>query len=121
MSSRGAVLAAFLLGCLVGAVSGSRYEKAMIHRYWRRGPNAERAAARLTRDLGLDDDQRAKVELLLVKHRERMIALHEKTSADLKRLRLSFRSELQPLLKPEQEKKFHELTERWDRKRAAEE
>ena len=45
-----------------------------------------------------------------------MLALREKASADLKQLRLSFRSELRPLLKPEQEKKFQELTERWDRK-----
>jgi len=116
VSSRGAVLVAFLLGCLVGVVSGARYQRAMLRRYWRRGPDAERAVGRLSRDLGLDDDQRAKVKTLLEKHRQQMLALREKASADLKQLRLSFRSELRPLLKPEQEKKFQELTERWDRK-----
>lgn len=118
--SRQSIFVAFLFGCLIGVLAGSRYQKMAYHRYWHSGPDSERALRRLSRDLDLDSEQRTKVKDILEKQRQKMLALHEQASVQLKEVRSSFRAQVRPLLKPDQQQKFQVMVERWDRRHAEE-
>ena len=93
------LLAVFLLGAGAGAAGLSLYQRALQHdrgqdRGGREGRRA-RALERLTRDLDLDPAQRAQVETILDRQRERMRPLFDAS-----------RQEIRAVLRPDQQARF---------------
>lgn len=108
------IVAALLIGCLVGAAAGSRYQRWAFHKFWQQGPDPQRVLKKFTKELNLDAKQREAVKAILEKHHEEVVGLHRDMSAKFDEIRTSMRSEIKPLLTPEQQKKFEAMVARWD-------
>jgi|SRR5208282_189825 len=108
------LVAALLIGCLLGAAAGSRFQKMALNRFWQHGPNTQRLLDKFNRELNLDAQQQETVKKIIDKHHSGMMALQKETAAKFDALRMSMRSEMEKVLNPEQQKKFHEMTARWD-------
>ena len=108
------IIAALLIGVLVGAAAGSLFQRWAFHRFWERGPDPQRILKRFTRALDLDAQQQEKVRAILEKQREKVMALHRDMSARFDVIRTSMRSEIEPLLTPAQKMKFEAMIARWD-------
>lgn len=111
------IAAGFLIGCIAGGAVGARFQKAAYHKFWKRGPNPERMLKKFDRELKLDAGQKAAVKAIITGHREKMMALHEKTSGAFQDIRLSMHGEIAKVLNPDQRKKFDEMKARWEARR----
>ena len=107
----------FLAGCLAGALAGSHFQKRAFHRFWEHGPESQRVLQKFSRELGLDPKQQEAVKAVLERHREKTMALHKESGAKFEAIRLSLRTDIEPLLNPEQRAKFEAMIVRWDARR----
>ena len=117
----------FVLGAAVGGVFGYSF----AHRAHADEPKAqaplsepERRAKRIaemTKELGLTDDQRTKVDAIIHQTHDAMKEVRDKSEADIDALRQHARDEMRLILTPEQKSKFEEMVQRMDaeRKKAA--
>lgn len=111
------IAAGFLIGCIAGGAVGARFQKAAYHKFWKRGPDPERMLKKFDRELKLDAGQKAAVKAIIAGHREKMMALHDKTSTAFHDIRQSMRAEIAKVLNPEQQKIFDEMKSRWEKRR----
>lgn len=112
------VLCGFLIGCILGAAAGSRLQRAASHRFWQRGPDAERVTRKLAQKLDLDAPQREAVKAIVESHHARIKMLRDAANEKFIEARKSMRAEVRKTLTPSQEVKFDAMAARWDAKRA---
>lgn len=108
------VIAAFLIGGLLGGLLGARAQRSALHRLWQNGPDTERMMKKFSGELSLDEGQQDAVKAVLDKYRDKMKVLHADTKARFDGLRLAMRAEIKPLLRPDQQAKFEVMLARWD-------
>ncbi|HVA66337.1 MAG TPA: hypothetical protein VNK24_05370 [Elusimicrobiota bacterium] len=109
--------AVFVIGLLLGAAAGVRYEKRSMHQFWQHGPNTSRMLADLSRRLGLTSEQQEKLRAILNSNRGQVTELHEQMLSQFEGIRTSFRQNLGSILTPDQQKKFAAMTAQWDARR----
>ncbi len=109
--------AVFVIGLLLGAAAGVRYEKRAMHQFWRRGPNTERMLADLSRRLDLSSAQQQKLRAILETNRGQVMELHKQMLSQFNGIRAAFRQNLGGILTPQQQKKFAAMTAQWDARR----
>ena len=114
----------FVLGTAVGGVFG--YSFAHHHTYadaTRVAPQLsepERRAKRvaeMSKELGLTDEQSAKVDGIIHRTHDEMKAVHDRSEGDLDAIRMRGREEIRSLLTPEQKPKFEDMAQRMDAER----
>jgi Spy/CpxP family protein refolding chaperone len=114
----------FVLGAAVGGVFG--YSFAHHHTYAATTKVApplsepERRAKRvaeMSKELGLTDEQSAKVDGIMHRTHDEMKAVRDKSEGDLDAIRMRGREEIRSLLTPEQKPKFEDMVQRIDAER----
>ena len=113
----------FVLGAAVGGVFG--YGFAQRSQASAKEPVAglsepERRAKRvaeMSKELGLTDEQSAKVDGIIHRTHEEMKAVRDKSEGELDAIRMRGREEIRSLLTPEQKPKFEDLVQRMDAQR----
>lgn len=108
------VVVSFLVGLLLGAAGGMHGERLRFNRFWQHGPNAERQLAKFSSQLDLNARQQAEVKAILDSQRDKMMTLHQEMLDKFQEIRLSMRTEIAKILTDDQQKKFTQLTARWD-------
>jgi Spy/CpxP family protein refolding chaperone len=93
---------------------GIKREKMVFHQFWKRGPDTQKIIAKLSRKLDLSAPQLDQVQSILDAQRQKVMALHQEMSSQFDVIRLSMRTDMQKILTPDQQKKFIEMTQRWD-------
>jgi Spy/CpxP family protein refolding chaperone len=110
------LLAVFGLGVAAG-VLGERY---FVHRKFRR-PAAERphppSLESWANELGLTQDQQARIREIFKKNEERMKAYRTESHDRLSEIRRLLRAEIDAVLTPEQKKKNEEMIRRFEDRR----
>jgi len=117
----------FVLGAAVGGVFGysfAHHAQADTTKVQPQLSEPERRAKRvteMTKELGLTDDQRTKIDAIIHQTHDAMKEVRDKSEADVDALRQHARDEMRLLLTPEQKPKFEEMVQRMDaeRKKAA--
>ncbi len=112
-SARRSAVPAFLLGLIVGAVAGSWGQRAMFHRFMRRGPDPARIVDRMSRQLSLDEKQKAEIYAIMEARRPELLALKKDARARFIAIREGADAEIRKVLRPDQQPKFDALTARW--------
>jgi Spy/CpxP family protein refolding chaperone len=113
----------FLLGAAVGGVFGYSFAHrthADTSRAMPQLSEPERRAKRvadMTKELGLTDEQRTKVDVIVHQTHDDMKGVRDKSEADIDALRQRAREEIRLLLTPEQKPKFEEMVQRMDAER----
>ena len=113
------VAAVFLLGAALGGVLGYIFAH---HSVFANAPltEAERRAHRveqLTRELGLNDDQRQQLDTILSGIHAEYKGLREQHDAQMDQARQKGRNQIRAILTPEQKPKFEEFLKRLDEER----
>src|SRR5690349_11828017 len=104
-----------LIGFLVGVAATGAAFRLCFHPHHPPGAaDADRVLKRLDSKLGFTPDQREKVAQLLKQELPKADALRKEGDAKFQALRDAFRSQLRPLLSPDQLKKFNEMAAKWD-------
>lgn len=104
-----------LIGFLVGVAATGVAFRFCFHPHHPPGAaDSDRVLKRLDSNLGFTPDQREKVAQLLKLELPKADALRKEGDGKFQALRDSFRSQLRPLLNPDQLKKFNEMTAKWD-------
>ena len=100
----------FLLGLALGAAAGSWGQRAAFHRAMRNDPDHHRAMLeRLSRELGLDEKQKASVSAVMDSRKADVDKLKSETFARLEAIRTSADAEIVKALKPEQAAKLEAM------------
>ena len=95
---------------------------------WQRGqmPTAEQRLQRMTQALNLTEDQQAKIKPILENESTQMQSLRSDTSlsqddrmAKMRQIRENTTSQINPILTPDQQKQYAEMTSRMGRGRGA--
>lgn len=110
------VLPALLGGLLAGVWIGARCERAAQRRMRREGPNPERALKKIRKELSLRDDQAAAIRKIMESRKDQFAAARREGAERVRALRAGIDKEIAPILDEEQQKKFAEMRERWDRR-----
>lgn len=114
----------FLLGSAIGGVFG--YSVAHKTTHAGGAPTApslsepERRAKRvaeMTKEIGLSEEQAAKVDAIIHATHDQMKEVRDKTESDVDVLRQSARNQVRALLSPEQKSKFEAMVQRMDAER----
>jgi len=111
------LLAAFLLGTLVGAGGHLLADRTEGRD---RGPRDRGRGGyldRLTRDLALTEAQRESVRVVLERHRPAMDSLRREVAPRFETLQQTIRSDIRTQLTPEQQRKLDEMTSRLDKRK----
>lgn len=108
-SPRGKSAAVFLLGLILGAAAGSWGQRAMFHRMMTRGPDRKRMLERISRDLGLDEKQKAAVSAIMDSKHDEIEGLKKETFLRLEAVRESADAEIAKVLTPAQVARFEEI------------
>jgi Spy/CpxP family protein refolding chaperone len=114
----------FVLGAAIGAVFGYSFG----HRsYAATRPTSlttlseperrARKVAEMTKDLGLTEEQSARMDEIIRGAHEEMKTIREKSEADVDVVRQKARQEMRSFLKPEQKPKFETMVQRMDEER----
>ena len=116
----------FLLGAGIGGVFGYNF----AHRSYAAGPGTppvlsepERRAKRvadMTKEMGLSEEQRAKVDAIIHATHDEMKNVHDKADADVEAARQNARNQIRALLTTEQLAKFEAMVQRRDAERKKE-
>lgn len=109
-----AALPVFVLGLALGAVAGSVAQRSLMRRFMKNGPDAQRMVKHLTRDLSLDEAQRASVLAALEARKPAMEALRTEGDAKFEALRAETNADIRKLLTPDQIVKFDALVAKWE-------
>ena len=97
----------FLLGLALGAAAGSWGQRAAFHRAMQNDPNHHRAMLdKLSRELGLDEGQKAAVSAVMDSRKADVDKLKAETFARLEAIRASADAEMAKTLTPEQSAKL---------------
>lgn len=120
-SSRPPVVSALLLGLVLGAAAGSWTQRAMFRRMMSDGPqHRRRMLERMSRELSLDEKQKAQVSALMDSRKAEIDALRKDTFARLEAIRNSVDAEIKKVLTPEQSARFdamhraHRMRVNWE-------
>jgi hypothetical protein len=105
---------ALLSGLVIGAVGGAMWQRHVMRGFLKNGPDTNRVLSRLTHDLDLDNSQRKAIETILDEGKVEIDKLHQDTEARFEAVRANTRESIRKLLNPDQQKKFEEVTARWD-------
>jgi hypothetical protein len=111
--ARRSALTAFLLGLIVGAAGGSWGQRALFHRFMRRGPSPARIIERLNRALSLDAGQKTEVGRILESRKPELEALKKDAKTRFDAIRTATDADIREVLRPDQREKFDRLTARW--------
>ncbi len=107
--ARGKTAAVFLLGLILGAVVGSWGQRALFHRLMKSGPDPKKMVERLSRDLGLDDAQRASVAAVLDAKHGDVEAIKKDTFTRLAKIREDADAQIVKVLNPDQAARFAKI------------
>jgi len=100
----------FLLGLIVGAAAGSWGQRAVFRRSMRADPNHHRIMIeKLSRELGLDEKQKAAVTAVMDSKKADVDRLKSETFARLAAIRASADAEMSKTLTPEQAAKLEAM------------
>jgi len=119
-SQRNQVVAALLIGILIGLAAGAKlheYRSRKLDTFKERGPDANRVITGLTKRLGIDPKQSAAIRDISEKRKAEVIALQADVYHRFEAIRLGMRADIRNQLTPEQRTKFDDLTAAWDVKR----
>lgn len=123
-SQRNQVVAALLIGMLIGLVLGARlqeYRSRKIDTFSEKGPDADRVVKSLTERLGIDEKQAAAIRDISVKRRSEVLALQADVYNRFEAIRMGMRDDIRAQLTADQRKKFDDIASKWDvRRRQAE-
>jgi hypothetical protein len=108
------LIAALLIGCLIGAAAGSQFQKMALQRFWEHGPTTQHLLHKFSRDLSLDAQQQEAVKQIIEKHHDEMISMQKEMAEKFQKIRLSMRADMAKVLNPSQQDKFREMAARWD-------
>ncbi|MFA6004260.1 MAG: periplasmic heavy metal sensor [Elusimicrobiota bacterium] len=108
------VVAALLVGCILGVAGGAVLSRVAFRRMHRSAPDPERMVKKLTFELGLDAQQQAGIRKIMESRRDSFKAMHKAANAKFQELRTAMDADIERLLKPEQQQKFRELQARWE-------
>ena len=101
---------AFLLGLVLGAAAGSWGQRAHFRREMQTDPNHHRRMLeKLSRELGLDDKQKAAVSAVMDSRKAEVDTLRAETFARLLAIRTSAEAEIVKSLTPEQAAKLEAM------------
>jgi Spy/CpxP family protein refolding chaperone len=104
---------ALLLGLALGAAAGSWGQRALFHRRMQDDPNHQRAMLdKLSRELGLDEKQKAAVSAIMDSRRSDVDKLKAETFARLEAIRKSADADMAKALTPEQAVKLEAMHRR---------
>jgi Spy/CpxP family protein refolding chaperone len=113
----------FVLGAGIGGVFGYSF----AHRSYAAAPattpalsEPERRAKRvgeMAKEIGLTEEQTAKVDAIIHSAHDEMRAIHEKADKDIDAVRQNGREQMRLLLTPEQKAKFERMVQRMDAER----
>ncbi len=110
---RGTLAFVFLLGAVAGAL-GAR----ALGRFFRpRPPRPAVIAARLTRELKLDDVQQVQVRAVIDGAAVRLRAIHDKAREDFEAQMKLDHERIEAFLRPDQKEKFDALRAKWESRR----
>ncbi len=109
------------LTLLIGFLLGVTATGLVIHQFFRphHPPgivDSSRILKRLVSRYDLNEDQKAKVEVLLKQELPKTDALRKEGDLKFKALRDSFNSQLRALLNPDQQKKLDDMLIKWEQK-----
>lgn len=108
------LIAALLIGCLLGAAAGSRLQSSALHRFWQHGPDTQRIFNKVNHDLSLNAKQQEAVKIIIERHHREMMDMQQATSVKFHAIRMALRADMVKVLNPEQQEKFRAMTARWD-------
>ena len=108
------IIPALLIGALAGAAAGAWCQRYAFRNFWQHGPNPSRLLAKLDRELTLEPRQKEALKALLEAQHAKVMALHGEMSAKFEAMLMETRGETRKLLNAGQQKKFDELSARWD-------
>jgi Spy/CpxP family protein refolding chaperone len=116
----------FVLGAAIGGVFGYNFGHKSYAANVVKAPSLsepERRAKRvaeMTKEVGLTQEQSARVDAIIHSAHDRMKAIHEKSDMDIDAVREEARNQMREFLTPEQKPKFEAMVQRTDaeRKRA---
>lgn len=103
------VIGVFLLGGVCGGIGVKIYDTRS------HGPRS--AIERLKRDLNLSAEQVTAIEKVLETSGTEMQKLYDSFRPQVEASRMSTRQQIRALLTPEQQKKYDQITQEWDRRR----
>jgi len=119
-SQRNQVVAALLVGVLIGLVAGAKlheYRTRKIDTFKEQGPDARRVISSLTEKLGIDAKQAEAIREISEKRKEEVLALQEDVYNRFEAIRMGMRDDIRRQLSAEQRRKFDDLASAWDVKR----
>lgn len=106
----------FVVGVLLGAVLGSWTQRALMHRFMRRGPDTARIVGHLSRALALDEAQKAQATAIVEAHAPEVQALKKETKDKFDAIREKTDEEIRKILRPDQAPKLDAMIARWKRR-----
>jgi len=113
----------FLLGAGIGGVFGYSFAHRSYAAPLATAPSLsepERRAKRvaeMTKEVGLSEEQAAKVDAIIHSAHDEMKAIREKADQDVDAIRQKGRNQMRELLMPEQKPKFESMVQRMDAER----
>jgi Spy/CpxP family protein refolding chaperone len=110
------VIVALALGFFLGTNYAEWSGHEMFRRHCAGGDMKTFMLNRLNKKLHLSPDQKNQVAAVLEKNHPAMTALHEQFRPKFQALREATRTEIRQLLTPSQQKKFDELSAKWDKR-----
>lgn len=111
----------FLTGLLLGAaITGLVFHFCFPPHHPPGIADADHILNRLDSKLKFTPDQHAKVSALLNQELPKADAIRQDTDAKFHTLWISFRSQLRPMLNPDQLQKYNEMVAKWDKHEAEE-
>jgi len=111
------VVLVFVLGVLVGSVGTQVFHRHWSERFWKT-PDERRAMFldRLTQELGLTQDQRGKVAVILKEADEKRRALFQQQRGAMRETIDESFARMKQALTPEQQQKLEDLRAKFDRR-----
>lgn len=109
-----AAAVSFVLGTAFGRWQQTQQ---MRERWHHRESRVEWILKRMDSKIHFTADQRQKVEVILKNASPKMDAIHEEMMPKMEAVRQQVRTEILPLLTPDQQKKFDEMETEWQKRR----
>ncbi len=110
------IVAAFLLGGVVGAVGARWSGPYLFHRYGESTQAQARMLQRFSATLHLTPEQRMQVAAIFEAKRQKIEALRAEMRPKFEEIRTSTSAEIRRLLTPEQQPRFDVMETEWHRK-----
>ena len=108
------IFISLLIGFALGGAFMQWNGRECGHKHWKKGGMKNHLIEKFTKELGLTEDQKAKVSAIFEKTHTQMEALHAQVKPQFEALRSETQAQIRVLLTPAQQKKFDVMNAKWE-------